>query len=308
MTSPIKDYIAILALDEGLNLMKSVRYFKYIRSMSQINMALSRGAATRALRQTDPTNPNSWEFSGCSQNGEDGIIDFLTRRLLRPNRYFIEIGSGDGTENNTSWLALARRYSGLMIEGNRKSSEWCNYLLTPLSVGLETICLFVNKDNIDALSTRAVYSNPDVFSLDIDGTDYYVAEAILESDLRPKICVVEYNSAFGPSKTVTIRYQEEFHRIQKHNRNLYYGWQLYYGCSVNGWKKLFARFGYRFVSVESNGVNALFIDPSEFDNRFVDQLKGLEFQENVSHVRAFKMNWEKLFELLKDTELFEINY
>ena len=102
-------------------------------------MALSRGTATSALRQIDSTSPNSWEFSGFSQNGEDGIIDFLTRKVLRPNRYFIEIVSGDGTENNTSWLAIARRYSGLMIEGNRKLSKWCKYILTPLSEGLETI-------------------------------------------------------------------------------------------------------------------------------------------------------------------------
>ena len=100
---------------------------------------MSRGAATSATRQVDPTNPNSWEFSAFSQNGEDGIIDFLSRKLLKPNRYCIEVGSGDGTENNTSWLVTARRYSGLMIEGNKKASERCRYLLGPHTLGLENI-------------------------------------------------------------------------------------------------------------------------------------------------------------------------
>ena len=270
-------------------------------------MALSRGAATSALRQIDPTNPNSWEFSGFSQNGEDGIIDFLTRNILRPNRYFIEIGSGDGTENNTSWLALARRYSGLMIEGNRKLSEWCKYLFTPLNWSLETICLYANKGNIDILKTGALHSNPDVFSLDIDGIDYYVGEMILQCGFRPKICVVEYNSAFGPLKSISVRYeQQEFHMYQKQIRKLYPGWPLYYGCSIGGWKKLFSRYGYRFVSVESNGVNAFFIDPHEFDTTVVDRFKGLDYQDNVCHARAYKVNWEKQYERIKDMDLFEI--
>ena len=278
-----------------------LRPVKYIRYMNRINMGLSRGAATSALRQIDITNPNSWEFCGLSQHGEDGVIDFLSRKILKPNRYFIEIGAGDGIENNTAWLAIARRYLGLMIEGNRKTYECCRDVNTILNSGVETICLFVDKNNINTIQARALYSNPDLFSLDIDSNDYYLAETVLECGFRPKIFVVEYNSAFGPHKAVTIKYQKDFDNTREHSHF------LYYGCSISGWKELFLRFGYKFVTVESNGVNAFFIDPREFDEMFVRQLKGLDFQEHASQAQKLKMNWEKQFDLIKDTELFEIS-
>lgn len=69
-------------------------------------MSLARGAATSALRNLDMSNLSSWEFSGFSQNGEDGIIDVLTRNIVEPNRYFIEIGASDGVENNTASVLI----------------------------------------------------------------------------------------------------------------------------------------------------------------------------------------------------------
>ena len=91
---------------------KLINYLHQMRSFQRINMALSRGAATSALRSIDLSDPDTWEFSGFSQSGEDGIIDVLCRNIKNPNRYFVEIGASDGLENNTTWLALARRWNG----------------------------------------------------------------------------------------------------------------------------------------------------------------------------------------------------
>src|SRR6266849_1045876 len=65
------------------------------RARDRINMALARGAASASLRRLDPTDPRSWEFSGFSQNGEDGILDYLVSHLKTENRYFIEIGASN---------------------------------------------------------------------------------------------------------------------------------------------------------------------------------------------------------------------
>src|SRR6186713_3003648 len=37
----------------------------------------------------------------CSQNGEDGMIREIFRRIGEANRCFLEIGVGDGIENNS---------------------------------------------------------------------------------------------------------------------------------------------------------------------------------------------------------------
>src|SRR5262245_35672503 len=122
---------------------KGLKYLFQIRDLQRLNLSLNRGAAAAALREIDPRRPETWEFAGFSQHGEDGLIDYLTRRLLKPNRYFVEIGCANGLENNSTWLGLVRGYSGLMIDGNPAEVEWCEFLLRPRNYGLQFMSLFV---------------------------------------------------------------------------------------------------------------------------------------------------------------------
>ena len=271
------------------------------RSMQRVNMALARGSSTSALRCIDLAEPATWEFSGFSQNGEDGIIDVLTRHIKNSNRYFIEIGASDGIENNTAWLAIARRYSGMWIEGNQATSDWCSYLFASLNYGVDSISMFVTKDNAIQISEKSLYLNPDVFSLDIDGNDYYIAEAILSTGLKPKVFVVEYNSAFGPDMNMTIPYQESF-QVKRGSGN-----NLYYGCSISAWKILFERFGYTFITVDTNGVNAVFIDSNEFDPSFIKHIHSRNFAENFSQFREYRMNWSQQFALISCKDFVQID-
>jgi len=86
---------------------RAIDYLRRLETVNRVNLALTRVAAASALREIDTTNPNSWEFSGFSQNGEDGIIDVLLGKARGCNHYFIEIGSSDGIECNTAFLPLA---------------------------------------------------------------------------------------------------------------------------------------------------------------------------------------------------------
>jgi hypothetical protein len=189
----------------------------------------------------------------------------------------------------------------MWVEGNREKSAECAQLFTPLNYGLEIIDMFVTKNNVIELKEQALYTNPDVLSLDIDGNDYYVAESILSAEIKPKIFIVEYNSAFGPEMSVTIAYQEDFQVTQG------YGENLYYGCSISAWKKLFLKFGYFFVTVDTNGVNAIFINPEEFDADFVKNISGKDYAENFSQLREYGVYWDKQFALIGDRDLFQVD-
>jgi hypothetical protein len=268
---------------EGSMINKFIRYLKAVRALQRVNMALTRGSASSVLRNID------------------GIIEVLARYIKNSNHYFIEVGASDGVENNTTWLAIVHRYSGIWVEGNEVASDWCAYLFASLNYGVENLSLFVTKENASQITALSLYSNPDVFSLDIDGNDYYIAEAVLSAGLKPKIFIVEYNSAFGPNMSVTIPYHESF-RVKVGS-----GSNLYYGCSISAWKKLFARFGYTFVTVDKNGVNAIFIDSSEFDADFVQDIRGQHFAENFSQLREYRMTWDKQFSLISDSDLLQIN-
>lgn len=279
---------------------KFMFYLKRLHSRQYISMALARGAATSCCREIDSSVPHTWEFSAFSQNGEDGIIDYLSRKIKKPNRYFVEIGSSKGMENNTSWLGIARKYSGLWIEGNHADSDWAAKIISPLSLGIECICLKVSPSNVNKIKEKTLFLDPDVFSLDIDGIDYYVMKAIIESGFRPKICVVEYNSVFGPEMRLTINYNDDFDYTTAHST------RLYFGVSINAWREFFALHGYRFVGVDSNGVNAFFINSSEFEREFVDRIRGLEYQENFYHARKFKAPWKKQYERIAHMGFAEV--
>ena len=131
----------------------------------KINAALSTAAATAPLRLLNDTDPATWEFTGFSQNGEDGVIDFLTRRIISPTRHFMEIGSSDGLENNTSWLVFPRRFSGLMVEGNPRKAKIAQLTGPGRRPGVSCLSLLVNLDNLDVIRSLNAVENLDVLSV-----------------------------------------------------------------------------------------------------------------------------------------------
>lgn len=251
-------------------------------------------------RRVDLTRPVTWEYSGFSQNGEDGILEVLRGQLLQANRYFIEIGAGDGIENNSGWLVVVENYNGLMIDGDPRLVECARRVILGHSIGVECETLFVTTESVARIKEMALHLDPDVFSLDIDGNDYYIARKIINSGFRPKIFIVEYNSVFGPERSVTIEYKKDFFFKTAHPTH------LYYGVSISGWRKFFKHHGYKFVTVDRNGVNAFFVDPEYFDETFLQQIQGLDFAENRYQYKKFKNPFDEQFALIEDQKLFEI--
>ena len=271
-----------------------------LRDRQRIIIALSKGAAMMHARNIDLTLPGTWEFSGFSQNGEDGILDVLRQQLKTANRYVIEIGVADGMENNSSWLVVAEKFNGIMIDGNPRLLERARRMIGAYSIAAEYETMFVTVESARALKQMAFHSDPDVFSLDIDGNDYYVAKALLDAGFRPKIFAVEYNSVYGPERSVTIEYRNDFAFHDAHPS------QLYYGVSVSGWRKFFDSRGYGFVTVDRSGVNAFFVDPSCFDADFLGAVKGLEFAENRYQYTKFRKASEEQFAMIADQKFVSI--
>ena len=157
------------------------------RDRHRILIKLTKGIAMSQSRNIDLVNPHTWEFSGFSQNGEVGIIDFLRSKLSANNQYFIEIGSADGIDNNTAWLLFARSYNGIMIDGNINLTERAQRMVSSYSIGLRICNMFVTIKSIKNIKAISKTLNPDVLSLDIDGNDYYLVESILLNNLKPRI-------------------------------------------------------------------------------------------------------------------------
>jgi hypothetical protein len=280
-------------------LLAPARFFNNNFAYGQrLAFAMSRGALNVSTRQVDPLEPSTWEFSAFSQNGEDGITDHLLSLIPEPNRYFVEIGASNGLENNSSYLAFAKKYCGLMVDGDEFKIGNAKRFLGPMNWGLEFLQMYVEPSTVPTLVSRLWHQDPDYFSLDIDSNDYYVMKALLAHRLRPKVLCVEYNSAFGPDQSVTVNYTPGLDYLTYHPS------QLYYGVSVRGWMNLLADFGYQFVTVDTRGVNAFFVAQ---EISLPTELQALAFAENVAQFRSHRAPWQQQFEQIASLPLTVIS-
>jgi Tfp pilus assembly protein PilF len=184
-----------------------------------------------------------------SQSDEDGIIAEIFRRVGSPNRTFIEFGVGCGLENNTLAL-LQSGWRGLWIEANAADVA---AIRTKLACRVESGQLrienqFITRENINALLTNAGPGpDLDLLSIDVDGNDYWIWEAI--HSLRPRVAIIEYNATWFPPLALTVRYQDNF-RWDGSN---------HFGASLKALEILGTRKGYRLVGCSFSGVNAFFV-------------------------------------------------
>lgn len=112
--------------------------------------------------------------------------------------------------------------------------------------------MFVTRDNInETIAEAGISGDIGLLSVDIDGNDYWVLEAI--DVVSPRILIVEYNSTFGPDAAVSVPYDPWFDRTKAHPSNLYWGASLAALCLAADRK------GLAFVGSNSAGNNAFFV-------------------------------------------------
>jgi len=192
------------------------------------------------------------EFRVYSHAGEDGIIQFLVHSIDIPSRTFVEFGVEDYREANTRFLLQREGWRGLVMDGNednisaiRADPVYWNHDLTAVNA-------FVTRENIDRLlADNGFTGDLGLLSVDIDGNDYWVFEAI--TAVRPAIAVVEYNHRFGPARSVTIPYDPAFVR-RRHDTS----W-LCTGASLAAIVGVANRKGMDFVGCNSFGNNAFLV-------------------------------------------------
>jgi len=204
------------------------------------------------LRKKPISDVTHYERRIDSQNGEDGIIEAIFAKIGTTNKYFVEFGSGNLSECNTRYLARWC-WKGL----------WMDAQYVDRLGRVHQEC--VTAENIQALFQK--YQVPkafDLLSIDIDGNDYWVWEAI--TDYHPRVVVIEYNSTIPPTERKTIAYDPNY---------MWDGSTNYFGASLLALTHLGEEKGYTLVGCDSSGTNAFFVKRELARGRFV-----------VNHVRT----------------------
>jgi hypothetical protein len=182
-----------------------------------------------------------------SQNGEDGVIAEILGRVGNGQRFFVEFGAESGDEGNCVFLADVQAWRGLFIEADPEDFQCLANKYAANSL-VRVIQASVTPENIEGLLDQgAVPAEPDVLSIDIDGADYWVWEAI--TSRRPRLTVIEYNAALGVERR----------RVQPRDHSGGWNGTDNFGASLAALTELGVRKGYRLVHTELAACNAFFV-------------------------------------------------
>jgi len=224
-----------------------------LQTMVETQLLLAAQSEVRRVRGTaNPRDLREVEFRVFSQWGEDGILQYLLGRVPVIREIFVELGVEDYRESNTRFLLKQNNWRGLVVDADRENIESIRRSDLYWRHELTGICSFITRANVNDLIRQAGFEGDvGLLSIDIDGNDYWVWQAI--DTIRPRIVICEYNSVFGRRRAVTVPYQADFRRSRAHHSNLYFGASLPALCKLAETK------GYVFAGSNSAGCNAFFV-------------------------------------------------
>jgi len=199
-------------------------------------------------RYADPRRLARFEHRVFSQGGEDGVVREIFRRIGEGDRTFLEIGVGDGLENNTAFL-LMQGWRGVWIDGSAKNAALIrSTCASDIAAGRLTLVeSLVAAENVSNLIAAATTSPIDLFSLDVDRNTHHIWAAL--AALKPRVAVIEYNAVFPADVVWTADYDPA----------KWWNGTLYFGASLKALELMGAKLGYALVGCDLAGVNAFFV-------------------------------------------------
>ena len=248
------------------------------------------------------------EYKVFSQNGEDGILNYILHNLRVLNPNFFEIGVGDYRESNTRFIYQKYHSKGVVIDCisnlEKKIKSHVNLWKGDFTV-LEQM---ITSKNIEKIFNEYLDYKLDIFSIDIDGIDYWIIDKIPKN--ISKIVVAEYNSNFGHELNITVPDLDNFNRTKYHYSNLCYGMSL--KALIDIMKK--KEFYFLGTNVQKN--NAFFVSNLYPKEEFFPNINILQLKEycdsNIRESRrkdgtlSFLRGKEKL-EIIKNCEVIDLN-
>lgn len=209
-----------------------------------------------------------------SQFGEDGILQAIFEAVGVTNSFLVDCGAGDGNKFSNSWnLVHEKKWGGILIEADSDRFEKLKsqYLQRP-DVSCAHLCVGWGVENsLDQI----LFSNNspkyfDFLSIDIDGNDYHVWDAM--KNYRPRVVVIEFNPTI-PADVSFVQEKREF---------------VFQGSSLFSICELARNKGYELVAVTL--VNAIFVEKELFLKFNISDNSPLVLKTDISlETRLFQL-------------------
>ena len=191
------------------------------------------------------------EHSVYSQHGEDGVIQALLKHIPVKHRFVVEFGAYDGEYmSNSRHLIKDHGWRALLIEADPRFYKQLSrrYRNNP---NVSLMNEFIYKENINELFKHGgVPRDFEVLSIDVDGPDYYLWQALTE--YQPKIVIIESNPSFPAGEHYVVP-EDQIRQLGGTSRE---------GASLQSFYELGRQKGYHLVYIELSGANLFFIHDS----------------------------------------------
>ncbi len=245
------------------------------------------------LKKNELPSISETGFRVFSQFEEDGLLLFIFSVIGMDNKTFVEIGSDDGINSNSANLYFNFGWTGLFIDGNLRSikrgRKFYEKYPHPWFYNPVFRHAFVTRENVNELIEEAGFTGEvGLLSIDIDGNDYWIWDAI--EVISPRVVIIETHNEFGLNNIV-VPYDPDYYYPGKH--------PVYHGASPVAMNKLANRKGYRLVAANELGFNFIFIKNGIADK----EIPECTVESVLTHPSV--VEGYKLFEPIKDWDYEE---
>jgi hypothetical protein len=249
--------------------------------------------------------------SGFSEFNEEQILLKYINQLLadKHSRIAVDIGAADGIRRSNTYALFRNGWKGLGVEcDNRQASKLALAYKNFPHVAVSR-CRVTPNNVVPMLQDYGIEPNFSVLSLDIDGNDYWVLDALLQH-FRPRLIVTEVNEKIPPPIKFVVKYNPDF-QLRHH----------FYGYSIMKLEELTDRHNYSLLELEYNNA---FLAPKELagqhaisvssayrqgylerpdrkekfpDNRDMEILHTLTPEEGVKFLKQFYAKFQGQYEI-----------
>lgn len=195
-------------------------------------------------------------FSRFSEFEEDGHLLYLMTLAGSTSRTVVEISSQDGRTCMATNFIVHHRWRGFLFDGDPVFVEegkrfFAGHPATRAMPPVMRSCWFTRENVNRILVDAGVPDEVDVLSLDIDGNDLHLWDAMM---LRPRLLICEFNNAVPSELALTIPYRSDFSFAELPEEQA-----LFRSASLAAYAAVCRRKGYRFVGMNALGFNAIFL-------------------------------------------------
>ena len=197
-------------------------------------------------------------FRVFSQTNEDGILHYIFSAIGTTNKACLDIAFGSPYGANTTNLIVNDGWHGILVCGNEEEARGATqffashpdtHIYPP-----KIYSHWITAENVNQVVSHGLMDSCiqgceiDLFSLDIDGVDFWIWNAL--TAVAPRVVVLEYHNIWS-DESVTVPYRPDFNRFDTHPD--------YCSASLPAFVKLARAKGYRLVGCNKYGYNAFFV-------------------------------------------------